>query len=66
MRKPRATRNSQCRVCCLPPEKQSELERLHVGGASFESLAKKFGLSRFAVMRHLKNRFTLPTSDAPN
>ena len=36
MRKPRTTRNSACRVCCLPPEKQSELERLHVGGASFE------------------------------
>lgn len=50
--KPRATRNSQCKICCLPADQQAILERLHCSGASDQSLADRFGMSRWAVRRH--------------
>jgi hypothetical protein len=58
MTKPRTTRNSQCKVCCLPAGDQAVLERLFVGGASKESLARRFNVSRFAVLRHTRNHLT--------
>jgi hypothetical protein len=57
-KKVRATRNSQCKVCCLPAADQAVLERLFVGGASKESLARRFNVSRFAVLRHTRNHLT--------
>jgi hypothetical protein len=57
-KKPRTIRNGRCHICSLPGDEQARLERLFCGGASKESLAREFGLSRFAVMRHVKNHLT--------
>ena len=56
--KPRATRNSQCKICQLGAADQAVLERLFVGGASKELLARRFNVSRFAVLRHTRNHLT--------
>jgi hypothetical protein len=58
MKKPRNIRNNQCKVCQLPAGDQAVLERLHVGGASFESLAARYGMSRWAVARHCRHQLT--------
>ena len=58
MTKPRSTRNSQCKVCCLPADQQAVLERLHCSGASDQSLADRWGMSRWAVARHVKHHLT--------
>jgi hypothetical protein len=57
-KKPRAIRNGRCRCCSLPAGEQARLELLYCGGASKESLSKEFGVSRFAVMRHVKNHLS--------
>jgi hypothetical protein len=57
-KKPRAIRNGRCTICCMPADEQARLERLFCGGASKESLAKEFGVSRFSVMRHLRNHLS--------
>jgi hypothetical protein len=56
--KPRATRNAQCTICSMPSDQQAVLERLFVGGASKESLSRRFNVSRFAVIRHTRNHLT--------
>src|SRR5208283_3617990 len=58
MTKPRTTRNSQCKICCLPTSDQAVLERLYVTGSSFEALAERYGMSRWAVSRHCRAHLT--------
>jgi hypothetical protein len=58
MAKARATRNSQCRACCLPAGDQAVLERLFCSGASHQSLAARYGMSRWAVARHCRHHLT--------
>jgi hypothetical protein len=57
-KKPRKIRNGRCTICCMPADEQARLELLYCGGASKESLSKEFGVSRFAVMRHVKNHLS--------
>jgi hypothetical protein len=57
-RKPRSIRNGRCTICTMPADDQARLERLFCGGASKESLAREFSVSRFAVMRHVRNHLT--------
>jgi hypothetical protein len=57
-KKSRPTRNSQCKVCCLPADQGAILERLHCSGASDQSLADRWGMSRWAVARHVKHHLT--------
>jgi hypothetical protein len=51
-----ALKNPRIRACrtCQHPER-SRIESLLAGGASLESLARKFALSKASLYRHLKN-----------
>jgi hypothetical protein len=48
----------RCSCCSLPADQRAVLERLHVGGASDESLARRFGMSRWSVARHTQNHLS--------
>ena len=48
----------RCLCCSLPADKRAVLERLHCGGASDESLARRFGMSRWSVARHTAAHIT--------
>jgi AraC-like DNA-binding protein len=49
----RETRPGKCQACAHPD--RAHLELLKAGGASLDSLAAKFGISRDSVHRHFKN-----------
>src|SRR5262245_54075418 len=53
---PRSRHSKQCRVC--RHEERWRIELLRAGGASLDSLAAKFGLTRDSLWRHWKNHVT--------
>jgi hypothetical protein len=56
-RRPRARRlNTRCQVC--RSEHRWRVEALHCAGASLDSLAKRFGLSRDGIWRHAKSHIS--------
>jgi DNA-binding transcriptional ArsR family regulator len=48
-----AQRRRQCKTCVHP--ERSRIEALLAGGASLDSIGRKFGLSKDTLHRHLKN-----------